>query len=49
MYNLVPLEIFFMIQGALSPNSETCETEPNALKKKWQKKSFFSELKKTGF
>ena len=49
MYNLLPLEIFFMIQGALSPNSETCGTEPNGLKKKWQKKSFFSEFEKNGF
>ena len=40
---------FFIIWGAVSPKSETCETEPNAQKKKAKKQCFFSKFIRNGF
>ena len=45
----MPHDIFLMMQGALSPKSDPCETEPNALKKRQKNNVFFQISKKTGF
>ena len=46
---LVPLVIFLMMQGALGPKSDNCETELNAPNKKSKKQCFFSKFEKNGF
>ena len=38
-----------MMQGALGPKSDNCETELNAPNKKSKKQCFFSKFKKKGF
>ena len=47
--DLVPQVIFLMMQGALSPKSDNCETELNAPNTKSKKQYIFSKFEKNGF